>query len=84
MSPELLTILKTWIESVREDGVSEGEIALPGPGKTFDGTQISLARFQSYRGRTEAALLEELEDLAAGAKTLKFKTNDIIVWVSVE
>lgn len=84
MSPELLTILKTWIESVREDGVSEGEIALPGPGKTFDGAQISLARFQSYRGRTEAALLEELEDLAVGAKTLKFKTTDILVWVTVQ
>jgi hypothetical protein len=84
VSAELLTILKTWIEEVREDGLSEGEIALPGPGKQFDGTQISLARFQSYRGRTTAALLEELEDLCAGAKTLKFKTTDILVWVTVQ
>jgi hypothetical protein len=84
MSAELLTILKTWIEEVREDGVSEGTVGLPGAGKPFEGTQISLARFQSYRGRTTAALLEELEDLATGAKTLKFKTTDILVWVTVE
>lgn len=84
MNAELLTILKTWIEGVREDDLREGLMALPGPGKTLEGTQISLARFQSYRGRTEAALLEELEDLCAGARVLQFKTTDILVWVMVE
>lgn len=83
MSPELLTILKTLIEGVREDGLSEGVIALSGPGKPHDWVDVSLARFQSYRGRTEAALLEELEDLCAGASELSYSTDDIIVHVQV-
>lgn len=80
---ELTTILKTLIESIREDGSSEGVIALPGPGKSPDWVDVSLARFQSYRGRTEAALIEELEDLCIGASELRYSTDDIIVHVRV-
>jgi hypothetical protein len=79
MSPETLTILKTFVEDVRENGKTEGVIYLGGPGKKLDWVDISLARFQSYRGRTTAALLEELEDLVVGAEYLHFQTNDILV-----
>lgn len=79
MSPETLTILKAFIEDVRENGKTEGIIYLGGPGKKLDWVDVSLARFQSYRGRTAAALLEELEDLCVGAEYLHFQTNDILV-----
>lgn len=81
---ELTTILKTLIEEVRENFLREGEVGLPGPGKEWEGITISLARFQSYRRRTEAALLEELEEFCQGGKTLKFSTSDIYVHLDVE
>lgn len=79
MTSEQLTILKTFIEDVRENGKTEGIIYLGGPGKKLDWVDISLARFQSYRGRTTATLLEELEDLCTGAEYLHFQTDDILV-----
>lgn len=80
---ELTTILKTLIEEVREDALREGVIGLPGPGKEWEGITISLARFQSYRRRTEAALLEELEDFCKGGKSLRFCTVDGFVHFDV-
>lgn len=81
---DLETILYNFVEAVREDGLTEGSLDLPGPGHPFDEVQISLARFQSYRARTRAALLEELYDLAVGGKRLHFAVDDIIMKVVVE
>jgi hypothetical protein len=83
MSPELLTILKTLVEQVREGDSIMGEIDLPGPGKDHEWLNVSLARFQSYRGRTTAALLEELEDLCDGASFLEWMVDDGIVRIDV-
>lgn len=81
---DLETILYNFVEAVREDGLTEGSLDLPGPGHPLDGVQISLARFQSYRARTRAALLEELYDIAVGGKRLHFAVDDIIMKVVVE
>lgn len=81
---DLETILYNFVEAVREDGLTEGSLDLPGPGFPLDSWQIGLARFQSYRARTRAALLEELYDIAVGAKRLHFYTDDIVVKIVVE
>lgn len=81
---DLETILYNFVEAVREDGLTEGSLDLPGPGHPLDEVQISLARFQSYRARTRAALLEELYDLADGGSQLRFQTEDILVRISVD
>lgn len=83
MTAETLTILKTLIEEIREDGTSEGVISLGGPGVPADALTVSLARFQSYRGRTTAALLEELEDFVLGASKLQWSVDDILVHLTV-
>ena len=81
---ELDRILYDFVESVREDGVTDGTLHLPGPGHPLDEVSISLARFQSYRARTRAALLEELYDIAVGGKRLHFAVDDIIMKIFVE
>ena len=53
------------IDLIREDDVTEGLWHHPGQRKPVPdpySLTISLARFQSYRRRTEAALIQEIED----------------------
>jgi len=57
--------LKDFIDHVREDAPSGGRWALPdGDRLPLGGPPlvVGLARFQSYRARTEAALVQELLD----------------------
>lgn len=57
--------LKFFIEHIREDHPSGGRFHLPDDELIPVGEPplvIGLARFQSYRGRTEAALVQELEE----------------------
>jgi hypothetical protein len=88
MEPPLRNILLNLIEHVREELPSEGRIDLPGD-RTGTGVPplvVGLARFQSYRRRTEAALVQELEDYIeeAGISQLHFKVLDsestVILW----
>lgn len=84
MSEDLTrNLLRDLIEDVRENGSSHGIVRLPGPGTSPDWVNISLARFQSYRGRTTAALLEELEDLAQGASGIEYHVFDTLVRIYV-
>lgn len=84
MNDDLNRLLYDFVESVREDGVTEGTLELFGPGHPLDQVWISLARFQSYRARTRASLLEELYDIAVGGRRLHFSTEDILVKIVVE
>lgn len=75
------------IDLIREDGAAEGKFAVA-VGRKPTGIPpltVSLARFQSYRRRTEAALIQELEDYAeeAGLDFLAFKVlpnGQVILW----
>lgn len=76
------------IDLIREDDLHEGVWDL-GVSRTPTGEPplvVGLARFQSYRGRTQAALIQELEDYAeeAGLSQLHFKVLDeestVLVW----
>lgn len=79
--------LKDFVEHVREDAPSGGQWTLDGKRERRSAPPlvVSLARFQSYRARTEAALIQELEDYIdeAGLSTLNFKVLDIdqvLIW----
>jgi hypothetical protein len=76
------------IDQIREDNSFEGTWDL-GVSRTPTGIPplvIGLARFQSYRGRTQAALIQELEDYAeeAGLSQLHYQVVDeestVLVW----
>lgn len=75
------------IDLIREDGAIEGAITV-GQGYTPTGEPplvVGLARFQSYRGRTQAALIQELEAYVEDGRlnTLHFKVLDdstVILW----
>lgn len=79
--------LRQFIEHVREDApsggrwfINEGRIPFGEPPLT-----VSLARFQSYRARTEAALVEELADYVevGNLGVINFKVLDIdqvLIW----
>jgi hypothetical protein len=57
--------LRQFIDAIREDGSDSGKWVLPGrrtPLGIPAGITVGLARFQSYRRRTEAALIQELLD----------------------
>ena len=69
------------IERIREDGSFEGRIILGGDREKQpdqDSATISLARFQSYRRRTEAALIQELTDYIeeCGLTVLYYQVHD--------
>lgn len=76
------------IDYIREELPSYGSIDLPGERERQSAPPLTvgLARFQSYRGRTEAALVQELTDHIdeAGLDTLNFKVLDeesvVILW----
>lgn len=81
--------LLQFINAIREDGSQRGAWSLP---RLFvdDPTgepplPISLARFQSYRGRTEAALIQELTDFVEDGKlrVINYETLDsgiVLLW----
>jgi hypothetical protein len=69
------------IDIIREDGAHEGVWPLGGDRQrdhSVPSLVVGLARFQSYRGRTEAALIQELEDYIeeAGIINLHFEVHD--------
>lgn len=88
MDSEILEdLLRVWIDDVRETHPSGGQVALVGwrERKSAPPLTISLARFQSYRARTEAALVQELLDYIeeAGLTEINYKVLDIdqvLVW----
>lgn len=76
------------IDQIREDDSHEGTWDL-GVTRTSTGVPpltVGLARFQSYRGRTTAALIQELEDYAeeAGLSQLHYQVVDeestVLLW----
>lgn len=76
--------LRRFADAIREDGHRSGIWYLPGEGNHFpDSLTVSLARFQSYRGRTRAALIEELSDFAKGAPSILFRTESGMVYLGV-
>lgn len=80
--------LKLLIDYIREGEITEGPWSIPGQRvrKSAPPLVIGLARFQSYRARTEAALVQELTDYIeeAGLSILNFKILDedleVILW----
>lgn len=80
--------LRNLIDYIREELPDHGSIDLPGERerRSAPPLTIGLARFQSYRARTEAALVQELTDYIeeAGLPTLNFKVLDeesvVILW----
>lgn len=80
--------LKLLIEYIREGWITEGPWLVPGRRtyKSVPALTIGLARFQSYRARTEAALVQELTDYIeeAGIILLDFEINEeestVILW----
>lgn len=79
--------LRLLIEYVREGWITEGPWAIPGS-RVRTGEPplvVGLARFQSYRSRTESALVQELADYIedAGLSVLNFKILDdsqVLIW----
>lgn len=57
--------IRELVDDIREGRTTSGTIALTGwAGPTSeDQITVGLARFQSYRARTEAALVQEIADL---------------------
>lgn len=73
--------LKLLIEYVREGWITEGPWRIPGQRErdhSVPSLVVGLARFQSYRARTEAALVQELTDYIeeAGLSQLNFEVHD--------
>ncbi len=88
MEPPIPATLADLIDIIREDDVYEG-VWPTGVNRTPTGEPplvVGLARFQSYRRRTEAALIQELEDYIeeAGISLLHFKVlpeeSTVILW----
>lgn len=89
--PEALRLadtLRRLIDDVREGRSTDGEILVPGPvgRRVPDQITVGLARFQSYRARTEAALVQELTDLVADANAfhLSYEVDSESSTVSVK
>lgn len=74
--PEALRLesnLRRFIDVIREDGSERGTWSLGQSGQRVgDSLTVGLARFQSYRGRTEAALVQELEDFVQSAPSITY------------
>lgn len=79
--------LRYFIDVIREDGSQRGGWQV-GSGRTPTGVPplvVGLARFQSYRGRTQAALIQELSDYVeeAGLNFIRYEVLDdgnVILW----
>lgn len=65
MDPELEQEIRQLVDDVREGRAVKGTIPVSGfiGPPTEDSLTASLARFQSHRARTEAALVQEIVDL---------------------
>lgn len=80
--------LRNLIDHIREDLPPEGRVDLSDVVASPTGAPplvIGLARFQSYRARTESALVQELADYIedAGLSVLNFKILDdsqVLIW----
>lgn len=79
--------LVDFIDQIREDDIQDGVWVLGGEYRPtgVPPLVISLARFQSYRGRTQAALIQELEDYAEEAGITQFnwhvnQDDNVILW----
>lgn len=80
-------LLKAFVDYVREDDPSEGSFALDYRRTPLGGPPlvVGLARFQSYRARTEAALVQELYDWVESENigVINFKVlqdDTVILW----
>lgn len=80
--------LVNFIDVIREDDSHSGSWSVEA-GRTPTGVPplvIGLARFQSYRGRTQAALVQELSDYVeeAGLNVIHYDVLDesstVLVW----
>lgn len=76
--------LRNFIDVIREDGSQRGVWSLPPHEfKRVDQNSllVSLPRFQSYRGRTEAILLQELVEYVteSGVRSLNYEVFDGLV-----
>lgn len=74
------TLLKKLIDDIREGDAHDGVVRLKPtlderPWGLVDSLKVGLARFQSYRGRTEAALLDELEDFTHDKSMLQYTVD---------
>jgi hypothetical protein len=87
--PVLENTLRNLIDHIREDHPSDGRVTIGdfvASPTSCPPLVVGLARFQSYRARTEAALVQELTDFVeeSGASTLRFKVIDsesiVILW----
>lgn len=82
------SILRELIDHVREDHPRDARVELPGvrQHRGLPPIVVGLARFQSYRGRTESALVQELADYIeeAGLSVLHLTVVDddseVLVW----
>lgn len=66
------------VDDIREDGTESGVLYFPdatGSSAPGDTLTVGLARFQSYRGRTTAALVEELTDFIGTGNTLLYDVD---------
>ena len=87
MSPEIEAEVRQFIDYFREEDPYEGTWSFPGR-RTPTGAPplvISLARFQSFRARTEAALVQELADYLeeAGLQLLHYivqQDDQVLIW----
>lgn len=76
--------VRNMIESVREDGITRGIVSTSTPYvKHVDRLTVSLPRFQSYRARTEAALVEEILDFTEGHQAVSYQVADGLVHLEV-
>ncbi len=79
--------LRRFIDVIREDGSQRGVWGLTGS-RIPSGAPpltVSLARFQSYRRRTEAALIQELAEYVgeAGLGVINYQVLDdglVLIW----
>lgn len=86
--PEALRVaesLRKFIDVIREDGSEAGVWSLPGTVRPeTDSITVSLARFQSYRGRTEAALVQELEEFVQSSPSVTYTVDSYVGLVRLE
>jgi len=79
--------IRQFIDYVREEDPDEGTWSFPGQ-RTPTGAPplvVGLARFQSYRARTEAALVQEIGDYLteSGLQVLHYKVtseDQVLIW----
>lgn len=78
LRPPTREALSGLVEAIREDGdLSGGAVQLGGVRTDLNDTLlVSLPRFQSYRARTQAALLFELLEFVGDASEVRWSFDD--------